>query len=1128
MNLQTLLQLYRDDERTADIIENITGQKPILLKRCIGSAPAFVISALFQKKDFTHVFIANTNEDALYLQNDIQQILDKKQILFLPSSYKKINSFEELHNNNILLRAQTLNALLLHKNQGEIIITYPEAILEKIVHAKKLQENTLFIKVGEKVNVDFILDVLLEYGFERTDFVYEPGEFSIRGGIIDVFSFGNEQPYRIELFDDEVESMRIFDVETQISIRKISELTIIPNVQTHFVEEQHASIFEYLPENTIVWINDTAYFSDATQKYFDRVLDEYLKIKENNKIKEHLFKDKTLQQLFIQPNDLFDYIQSKQVIALYAEQQHFLNKSNNEWHTIDYNQLPQPSFNRNFDLLIKDLQLNQEESIQNYIFADNAKQLERFEHIFNDKNATIHFNPINISLSNGFVDRALKIVCYTDHQIFERYHKYKTKQGYSKNKAINIRQLKDLNPGDYVVHVDHGIGKFSGLQIINTNGVEQEMVRIIYKDNDLLYVNINSLHKITKYTGKEGAIPKIHKLGTNVWNTIKQKTKAKVKDIAKELIALYAKRKVQEGFAYKPDTYLQDELEASFIYEDTPDQLKATLDIKQDMEKPHPMDRLICGDVGFGKTEIAVRAAFKAVCDNKQVAILVPTTILAWQHYKTFSKRLEDFPVTVDFINRFKTQKEKTQTYKNVEEGKVDILIGTHALLNKKINFKELGLLIIDEEQKFGVSAKEKLRQLSSNIDTLTLTATPIPRTLKFSLMGARDLSNIMTPPPNRIPITTEVHTFNVEFIKEAIEYEVFRGGQVFFVHNRVKDLHEMEILLRRLLPNINIKSAHGQLEGDQLEDIMLEFINGDFDVLLSTNIVESGLDIPNANTIIINNAHHFGLSDLHQLRGRVGRGNKKAFCYLLSAPKSTLTPEAKKRLQTLEEFSDLGSGFQIALRDMDIRGAGNLLGGEQSGFITDIGFEMYHKILDEAINELKHTEFKEVFKEQIEQQTEFVRDCSIDTDLEMLIPNEYIQNTEERLRIYAQLDELKDEHELKTFTQELQDRFGKIPKEVNELFDGLRLRWLAKKLGFEKIILKGGKLRCYFISNEKSAFYEGESFGKIMQYIQNGKRKCTLKQNGSILILVYENINTMHQAEKLLEDIVQNTVQNI
>lgn len=1122
ISLQQLLELFREDERTTTILENLASQKQILLQHCIGSAPAFILSGIFQKTQYTHLFVAEDAETAMYLQNDLQNLLPKTQILLLPSSYKRLNSFEELSNTNILTRAQTLNALLRPKKDGNIIVTFPEALIEKIVHAQKLKENTLTLKVGEKVDVDFILDVLIEYGFERTDFVYEPGEFSIRGGIIDIFSFGNEQPYRIELFDDEVESMRTFDIESQISIRKISELSIVPNVQTQFTEEQHADIFEYLPNDTLVWLSDSGALVDSIEKQFDRILTEYDKISKNEKATEHYFKNKTLQQLFVLPENLFNNIASKNILTFKSNQHFFLNKNNNQWFVVDYQQIPQPSFNRNFDLLINDLQLNQKDKLENFIFSDNPKQIERFETIFKDKGAELKINAIFTPISQGFVDKKLGVVCYTDHQIFERYFKYKTKIGFNRNKVISIKQLKDLNPGDYVVHVDHGIGKFSGLQTINTNGVEQEMVRIIYKDNDLLYVNINSLHKISKYTGKEGTVPKIHKLGTNIWNNLKQKTKSKVKDIAKELIALYAKRKVEEGFAFQPDTYLQDELEASFMYEDTPDQLKATLDIKEDMEKPHPMDRLVCGDVGFGKTEVAIRAAFKAVNDSKQVAVLVPTTILAWQHFQTFSKRLADFPVKVDYINRFKTQKEKTQTYKDVEDGKVDILIGTHAILNKKINFKDLGLLIIDEEQKFGVSAKEKLRQLASNVDTLTLTATPIPRTLKFSLMGARDLSNIMTPPPNRIPITTEVHTFNVDFLKEAIEFEVYRGGQVFFVHNRIKDLHEIEILLKRLMPDIKIQAAHGQMNGDDLEEIMLAFMNHDFDVLLSTNIVESGLDIPNANTIIIDDAQNFGLSDLHQLRGRVGRGNKKAFCYLLAPPKSVLTPDAKKRLQTLEEFSDLGAGFQISLRDMDIRGAGNLLGGEQSGFITDIGFEMYHKILDEAITELKFTEFKDVFKEQIDKQTEFVRECSIDTDLDMLIPKDYIQNSEERLRIYTQLDEIDNEAELTVFSDNLQDRFGKIPKEVNELFDGLRIRWLAKKIGLERIILKNGKLRCYFLDNPNSPYYESGNFGKVMQYIQDGKKRCTLKQNNTSLILTYENIHTMHDAEKILKDIVK------
>lgn len=1118
MDLQQLLFLFRDDKRTQELLQHLlSSQARVLLRGTIGSSVNFISAALFLQSDFTQLIIANNADDAQYIQNDLQNLLEKKEILFLPSSYKKQNTFSEQSNHQILLRAQTLNALLNAKKGGEVIVTFPEALQELLVQKEKLIENTLFLKTGEKINVDFMLDLLIEYGFNRTDFVYEPGEFSIRGGIIDVFSFGNELPYRIELFDDEVESLRTFNPETQLSERKISELTIIPNINAHFTKETTASLFEFLPENTIVWLHDTELFKELIEKQYLSALETYETI-QAKKIKEHPFLNKTINEIFVAPNDLISEISKYRIIEL-KNQQLFHNVQNGV-KEINYHQTPQPSFNRNFDLLIQAIQQHQKEHYQTFLFSENTRQIDRFRTIFEDKQAQIKFHPCYIDLSQGFIDKDLQIACYTDHQIFDRYHKYKTKVGYNRNKAITIRQLKDLNPGDYVTHIDHGVGKFSGLEKITVNGQSQEMVRLIYKDNDLLYVNINSLHKISKYTGKEGHEPKINKLGSDAWTNLKNKTKKKIKDIAAELIKLYAQRKVAKGFAFNKDTYLQDELEASFMYEDTPDQTKATADVKADMEKPHPMDRLICGDVGFGKTEIAIRAAFKAVTDRKQVAVLVPTTILAWQHFKTFSSRLQEHGVVVDFLNRFKTAKEKRETLEKVKEGKIDILIGTHALLNKELLFKDLGLLIIDEEQKFGVSAKEKLRQFSANVDTLTLTATPIPRTLKFSLMGARDLSNIMTPPTNRIPITTEVQVFDVKNIKEIIEFEVYRGGQVYFVHNRVKDLPELEAVLRRLCPDITIKSAHGQLEGDQLEEIMMQFINGEFDVLLSTNIVESGLDIPNANTIIINNAHHFGLSDLHQLRGRVGRSNKKAFCYLLSPPKSTLTDEARKRLQTLEEFSDLGSGFQIALRDMDIRGAGNLLGGEQSGFITDIGFEMYHKILDEAIQELKYTDFKDVFKEQIEEQKQFVYDCTIDTDVEMLIPLEYVQNTEERLRLYTELDAIENEETLKKFAQKLEDRFGKLPKQVNELFDGLRIRWIAKKIGFERIILKNGKLRCYFLDNPKSPYYESPYFPKVMEHIQNSKKKCNLKQSGNSLILVYDNIKTMSETEAIFKDV--------
>jgi transcription-repair coupling factor (superfamily II helicase) len=1120
MDLQQLLFLFRDDTRTQELLQHLQSpQARVLLQGTIGSTVNFISSAVFLQSNFSQLIIANNADEAQYIQNDLQNLLEKKEILFLPSSYKKTGEFSAQNNHNILLRAQTINALLNAKKGGEIIVTFPEALQELLVQKEKLIENTLFLKTGEKINVDFMLDLLIEYGFNRTDFVYEPGEFSIRGGIVDVFSFGNELPYRIELFDDEVESLRIFDPETQLSERKISELTIIPNINAHFIKETVATLFDFLPKETIIWFRDIAFFQELIEKQYNKAVAEF-DFLQSKKIKEHSFLEKTIEQLFITPSNLIHELSNFRIVTLKNEANKLFGFDSNNINEIIYHQNPQPSFNRNFDLLIQDLQQHQKNHFNTFIFAENTRQIERFQHIFEDKKANLKFHPCYVDLAQGFIDKDLQIACYTDHQIFDRYHKYKTNVGYNRNKAITIRQLKDLNPGDYVTHIDHGVGKFSGLEKITINGQSQEMVRLIYKDNDLLYVNINSLHKISKYTGKEGHEPKINKLGSDAWTNLKNKTKKKIKDIAAELIKLYAQRKVAKGFAFNNDTYLQDELEASFMYEDTPDQTKATIDVKADMEKPHPMDRLICGDVGFGKTEIAIRAAFKAVTDRKQVAILVPTTILAWQHFKTFSNRLKEFGVAVDFLNRFKSSKEKKETLEKTKEGKVDILIGTHALLNKELIFKDLGLLIIDEEQKFGVSAKEKLRHLSTGVDTLTLTATPIPRTLKFSMMGARDLSNIMTPPTNRIPITTEVQVFDVKNIKEIIEFEVFRGGQVYFVHNRVKDLIDMEVMLRRLIPDVTIKSAHGQLEGDQLEDIMLEFINGEFDVLLSTNIVESGLDIPNANTIIINNAHHFGLSDLHQLRGRVGRSNKKAFCYLLSPPKSTLTDEARKRLQTLEEFSDLGSGFQIALRDMDIRGAGNLLGGEQSGFIADIGFEMYHKILDEAIQELKYTDFKEVFKEQIEEQKQFVYDCTIDTDVEMLIPLEYVQNTEERLRLYTELDAIDNEKDLQKFAQKLEDRFGKLPKQINELFDGLRIRWIAKKIGFERIILKNGKLRCYFLDNPKSPYYDSPYFPKVMAHIQNAKKKCVMKQSGNSLILVYDNIKTMRETQAIFREV--------
>ncbi|MGE5520007.1 MAG: transcription-repair coupling factor, partial [Candidatus Dadabacteria bacterium] len=786
----------------------------------------------------------------------------------------------------------------------------------------------------------------------------------------------------------------------------------------------------------------------------------------------------------------------------------------------------QPAFNRQFDLLMKDLKQWESKHFDLYIFAENPKQLERLYSIFKDLHQELHFKPIATSIHCGFIDEDLKIICYTDHEIFQRYHKYKVKQAYNKNKALTLRALRELQPGDYVTHIDHGVGVYSGLQKIEANGKVQEAVRIIYRDSDILYVNINSLHKIAKYTGKEGTVPKVNKLGSDVWNRLKEKTKTKVKEIAFDLIKLYAKRRAQQGFQHTPDNYMQTELEASFIYEDTPDQSKATGDVKKDMESPSPMDRLVCGDVGFGKTEIAVRAAFKTVLDGKQAAVLVPTTILAFQHYKTFSDRLKDFPVTVDYVNRFKSSKDKKETLKRLEEGKIDIIIGTHALLGKEVKFKELGLLVIDEEQKFGVAHKEKIKTLRTNVDALTLTATPIPRTLQFSLMGARDLSIINTPPPNRQPIQTEVRVYNEDFVREAIYFEAERGGQVFFIHNRIQGLAEMASMIQGLCPDLSIGYAHGQMEGHELEKHILDFIDQKYDVLVCTNIVESGVDIPNVNTIIVHNAHQFGLSDLHQLRGRVGRSNKKAFCYLLAPPMSTLPSDSRKRLQTLEQHSDLGSGFQIAMRDLDIRGAGNLLGGEQSGFMAEIGFEMYQKILNEAIKELKRTEFKDLFKEEISKQDDFVQDCTIDTDLEILIPDEYVENITERLSLYSRLDNCDTDEELNAMEQELIDRFGPLPTQVQELFLTVKCRRFAVDLGFERMLLRSDTLKCYFINRPDSPYFESQTFNKILQYLQTGTNKSKLRQVGKLFMLVTEPIHDMQDTHDFLKRMHQQVVE--
>jgi len=1120
MNIQAVLQLYQRDTRLQQLVKGIHLSNPqyFQLTGLTGSTPTFIAAGAWElASSVNHLFILNDKEEAAYFHNDLEQLSQALDIFYFPDSFKKAGQFSDLNSSHSMLRTEALmkfsgDSTSVHK---KILVTYPEALWEKVAASNAFSTNMVQLKVGDVLKVDDLLEQLVGWGFSFTDFVYEPGQYALRGGILDIYSFGNEKPYRIELFGEDIDSIRIFDPETQLSERKLTQVTLIANMDTHSLDHQKTSLLEFLPSNTVIWMKDPGYVQDVILQLEEKLEaflqsgqqvrideDEKMELKETDFEKAHTLMQQILQRHCIN----FGH-------KLWWEE------TNRPFTPLNFETQEQPVFNRQFDMLIKDLETHNKNKYSLFIFAENARQLERLRSIFEDLKATFTFYPIPVPVSHGFIDHSLKLVCYTDHQIFQRYHKYKVKQAYNKNKALTMKTLRELQSGDFVTHIDHGVGMYSGLQKIEVGGKMQEAIRIIYKNNDLLYVNINSLHKISKFTGKEGQEPKVNKLGSDAWDKLKEKAKTQVKDIAKDLIRLYAARKAQQGFQHAPDTYLQTELEASFIYEDTPDQSKATADVKRDMESPSPMDRLVCGDVGFGKTEVAVRAAFKSVVDGKQAAILVPTTILAFQHFKTFAERLKDFPCTVDYLNRFKSAKEKKETLQRLAEGKIDIIVGTHALLSKDVKFKDLGVLIVDEEQKFGVAAKEKLKHIKLNVDTLTLTATPIPRTLQFSLMGARDLSVINTPPPNRQPIETEVHVFDHDMIRDAIYFETERGGQVYFVYNRVKGLGEISSLIKGLCPDLSIATAHGQMEGHQLEEVILDFIDRKYDVLVCTNIVESGVDIPNANTIIINNAHHFGLSDLHQLRGRVGRSNKKAFCYLLAPPMSTLPADSRKRLQTLEQHSELGSGFQIAMRDLDIRGAGNLLGGEQSGFMSDIGFDMYQKILDEAIRELKQNEFRDLFKEQLEEKKDYVSDCTIDTDLEILIPDSYVESIQERLNLYQELDNITLESKLVAFEEELKDRFGPLPAPVLELLCLVRCRWMAIKLGFEKMILKDETLRCYFINNPDSPYFTSPTFDHILNYVQTRVNNAKLKQLGTNFMLVATKITDMNDLYNFLKN---------
>lgn len=1120
-NIKELIDRYEKDRRIKEINGLTSGESPnqIQLLGLVGALDCFALSGAFYQQKRSHIYIAADKEEAAYVQNTLQSIMEGKSIHFFPDSFKRPLQYDELDKNNVLIRTETINKIHTAKGKNQILVSYPEAIFEKAVDPTLLDKDKISIEKNATLDINTMIELLVMYGFDRVEFVYQPGQFSIRGGIIDIFSYGNEWPYRVEMFDIEVESIRTFNPTTQLSVQDINAVSIIPNINNKFRQDQKISIFKVFAEDTCVWIKEPDLLVDKLQICFEKVeaYADSVAVKSEEELRE-IFNERA----FIYPTKIVEEISDYHTITLAKSQYFFTDK------IVSFDASAQPAFNKNFNLLIENLKENTNKEYTNFIFTDNPKQIERFYNIFEDMGVKVQFHPLHKSVHSGFIDHKNKVACYTDHQIFERFHRYKIRQGFTEDMAISLKMLKELQPGDFVTHIDHGIGRYSGLETIEINGHKQETVRLIYQNNDILYVGINSLHKISRYVGKDGTEPKLNKIGGDAWKALKRKTKAKVKDIAKELIKLYAKRKASKGFAFPPDGYLQTELEASFIYEDTPDQLTATQDVKNDMEKDYPMDRLICGDVGFGKTEVAIRAAFKAVVAGKQVAILVPTTILALQHYKTFSERLKEFGATVEYINRFRSTKEKNEVFKGAEEGKVEILIGTHALLNKGLKFKDLGLLIIDEEQKFGVAAKEKLRSLQVNVDTLTLTATPIPRTLQFSLMAARDLSIIRTPPPNRQPIYTERRVFSDDLIKESIYYEIQRGGQVFFVHNRVKSLYEVADLIKNLCPDVDVTVAHGQMEAHDLETTLLAFIDGKHDVLVCTNIIETGLDIPNANTMIINNAHHFGMSDLHQLRGRVGRSNKRAFCYLFAPPLSVLTPEAKKRIKTLEEFSDLGSGFQIAMKDMDIRGAGNLLGAEQSGFIADIGYETYQKILEEAVVELKETDYKELFQEENAKKQMFVRDVDIDTDIEMLIPDNYVSNIQERLILYTELDKLESEADITKFNAMLKDRFGPVPVQVNELFDGLRIRIIAKKLGFERVILKNRKMNCYFITNAQSIYFETQIFQNILQYVAtDGHFKgLSMKQSNNYLIMTKENVRTLKEARSILEGIVEKVME--
>ncbi len=1192
-----LLTLYRNDPRVARIAEGLQPDSArVQIAGTIGSSQALIAASVIDRTPGVHVFVLTDKEEAAYFINDLEALRGKERegervregdsarviegegarviegegarvrerkgddLYFFPAPSRSAYDIDGHHDGERVTRTEVLEVLMQRASPSHpptlapsnsrtlsplIIVTYPDALVPLVVAKEVMQKNTLAIKRNEELPIDTLQEWLEETGFTRVEFVYEPGQFSIRGGIVDVFSYGNDKPYRIELYGDTVESVRRFDPQDQLTVERLAEAVIVPDLQDEDAARQQL-FFAQLPENATIWLRDLQAIGDAAKKQLKLLSETYERLPDKDKHatpSELLATDGALikrtlgfRKVFWGGNAGKGGEESNggkggaervgHLPSLPLPTSPPLPSS-----TVDFAHRPQPTFAKEFKVLSGDLHNKQNAGYTNLIACNSAKQSERLYSIFNDMEHEVAFTPLVLDLHEGFIDPELKLALYTDHQIFERYHRYRLKEGFRKNaQALTLKELTQLKPGDLVVHIDHGVGVFSGLETIDAGGSMQEAIRLKYRDNDILYVGIHSLHRVSKYSGEEsGKAPNISKLGSPAWKNLKEKTKAKVKALAFDLIKLYAQRKSKPGFAFQPDNYLQHELEASFIYEDTPDQLKATQDVKRDMEKPTPMDRLVCGDVGFGKTEVAIRAAFKAACDGKQAAVLVPTTILALQHWKSFSARMKGMPVRVEYINRFRSSAEQTQILKDLKEGKIDIIIGTHRLVSKDVQYKDLGILIIDEEQKFGVNVKDKLKTLRATVDTLTLTATPIPRTLQFSLMGARDLSIISTPPPNRYPVSTMLQPYDEVVIRGAIEYELSRGGQVYFLHDKVKNIEFIADMIRKLVPGARVGVGHGQLEGHKLEEVMMDFIEGNTDVLVCTTIVENGLDIPNANTIIVNEAQNFGLSDLHQLRGRVGRSNKKAYCYLL-APSPHLLPDlSRKRLQAIEQFSDLGSGIHIAMKDLDIRGAGDLLGAEQSGFINDIGFETYHKILEEAVRELKDQHFKDLFDDAQGGSHALARgsrrdqsdDCIIETDLTMLIPNSYVSETAERLALYRKLDDIKDETELQKFTAEITDRFGAIPQQVTELMEAIRLRWLGQRMGLEKMVLKKQTLIGTFIADQKHPFFEGETFHSVLRAVQAQPRKFKVYEKAGTLRISVQDVKNVQAAKVALESVV-------